>query len=187
MRFNNRKHLANAFNLREGLIGQCAYEKSRILLTNVPSDYVQISSGLGEAAPQNIIVLPALFEGDVKAVIELATLGDFNETQQAFLDQVLVSIGFVLSTIADNMRTEGLLKQSQLLTSGTAGSSRKNSPRPTTAWSNRPPRCANPRNCCAPSRKSCNRPTPSWRRRPSCSPSRTLRWRARTARSSRPS
>jgi HAMP domain-containing protein/signal transduction histidine kinase/CheY-like chemotaxis protein len=115
--FNNRKHLASAFKLREGLIGQCAYEKSRILLTNVPSDYVQISSGLGEAAPQNIIVLPALFEGDVKAVIELATFGAFNETQQAFLDQLMESIGIVLSTIAANMRTEGLLKQSQLLTS----------------------------------------------------------------------
>jgi HAMP domain-containing protein/signal transduction histidine kinase/CheY-like chemotaxis protein len=115
--FNNRKHLANSFKLREGLIGQCAFEKSRILLTNVPADYVRISSGLGETVPQNIIVLPALFEGDVKAVIELATVGEFNETQQAFLDQLMESIGIVLSTIAANMRTEGLLKQSQLLTS----------------------------------------------------------------------
>ncbi|MEW5686114.1 MAG: HAMP domain-containing protein [Pseudomonadota bacterium] len=115
--FNNRKHLANSFKLREGLIGQCAYEKSRILLTNVPKDYVQISSGLGEAAPANIVVLPALFEGEVKAVIELATFGEFNETQQAFLDQLMESIGIVLNTIAANMRTEGLLKQSQLLTS----------------------------------------------------------------------
>ncbi|WP_411287975.1 response regulator, partial [Phenylobacterium sp.] len=115
--FNNRKHLANQFQLREGLIGQCAYEKSRILLTNVPSDYVQVSSGLGEAAPANIIVLPALFEGEVKAVIELATFGEFNETQQQFLDQLMESVGIVLSTIAANMRTEGLLKQSQLLTS----------------------------------------------------------------------
>ncbi|RAK63048.1 HAMP domain-containing protein [Phenylobacterium kunshanense] len=115
--FNNRKHLANSFKLREGLIGQCAYEKSRILLTNVPQDYVQISSGLGEASPANIIVLPALFEGEVKAVIELATFGEFNETQQAFLDQLMESIGIVLNTIAANMRTEGLLKQSQLLTS----------------------------------------------------------------------
>jgi signal transduction histidine kinase/CheY-like chemotaxis protein/HAMP domain-containing protein len=115
--FNNRKHLANQFQLREGLIGQCAYEKSRILLTNVPKDYVQVSSGLGEAPPANIIVLPALFEGEVKAVIELATFGEFNETQQQFLDQLMESIGIVLSTIAANMRTEGLLKQSQLLTS----------------------------------------------------------------------
>jgi signal transduction histidine kinase/CheY-like chemotaxis protein/HAMP domain-containing protein len=115
--FNNRKHLANQFKLREGLVGQCAYEKSRILLSNVPKDYVQISSGLGEAPPANIIVLPALFEGEVKAVIELATFGEFNETQQQFLDQLMESIGIVLNTIAANMRTEGLLKQSQLLTS----------------------------------------------------------------------
>jgi len=115
--FNNRKHVASQFKLREGLIGQCAFEKSRILLTNVPKDYVQISSGLGEAAPLNIIVLPALFEGEVKAVIELATFGEFNETHQSFLDQLMESIGIVLNTIAANMRTEGLLKQSQLLTS----------------------------------------------------------------------
>jgi HAMP domain-containing protein/signal transduction histidine kinase/CheY-like chemotaxis protein len=115
--FNNRKHVANHFRLREGLIGQCAHEKSRILLTNVPTDYVQISSGLGEAPPLNIIVLPALFEGEVKAVIELATFGEFSETHQSFLDQLMESIGIVLNTIAANMRTEGLLKQSQLLTS----------------------------------------------------------------------
>jgi HAMP domain-containing protein/signal transduction histidine kinase/CheY-like chemotaxis protein len=115
--FNHRKHLANQFQLREGLIGQCAFEKSRILLTNVPKDYVQISSGLGEAPPLNIIVLPALFEGEVKAVIELATFGEFSETHQSFLDQLMESIGIVLNTIAANMRTEGLLKQSQLLTS----------------------------------------------------------------------
>jgi signal transduction histidine kinase/DNA-binding response OmpR family regulator/HAMP domain-containing protein len=115
--FNNRKHVANQFKLREGLIGQCAHEKSRILLTNVPKDYVQISSGLGEAPPLNIIVLPALFEGEVKAVIELATFGEFSETHQSFLDQLMESIGIVLNTIAANMRTEGLLKQSQLLTS----------------------------------------------------------------------
>ncbi|HEY3697481.1 response regulator, partial [Phenylobacterium sp.] len=115
--FNSRKHLANQFKLREGLIGQCAYEKSRILLTNVPNDYVQVTSGLGEAPPNNIIVLPALFEGEVKAVIELATFGEFNDTQQQFLDQLMESIGIVLNTIAANMRTEGLLKLSQLLTS----------------------------------------------------------------------
>ncbi|MBO9710148.1 MAG: response regulator, partial [Caulobacter sp.] len=101
---------------REGLVGQCAAEKQRILLTDVPADYVRISSGLGEAAPRNIIVLPALFEGELKAVIELASFGEFNETQQAFLDQLMESIGIVLSTIAANMRTEGLLEQSQLLT-----------------------------------------------------------------------
>src|SRR5437899_2626883 len=125
--FNNRKHLANSFKLREGLIGQCAYEKSRILLTNVPKDYVQVSSGLGEAPPANIIVLPALFEGEVKAVIELATFGEFNETQQQFLDQLMESVGIVLSTIAANMSHElrtppnSLLILSKLLADNTQG------------------------------------------------------------------
>ncbi|MET0528919.1 MAG: response regulator, partial [Microvirga sp.] len=78
--------------------------------------YVKISSGLGEAPPLNIIVLPVLFEQEVKAVIELASFNRFSEAHQSFLDQLTESIGIVLNTIAANMRTEGLLKQSQLLT-----------------------------------------------------------------------
>jgi HAMP domain-containing protein/CheY-like chemotaxis protein len=115
--FTERKQLSNRFRLREGIVGQVAYEKKRILLTNVPSDYITIGSGLGEAPPLNIIVLPVLFEQEVKAVIELASFNRFSETHQSFLDQLTESIGIVLNTIAANMRTEGLLKQSQLLTS----------------------------------------------------------------------
>jgi signal transduction histidine kinase/DNA-binding response OmpR family regulator/HAMP domain-containing protein len=114
--FTQRKHLANRFRLRESLVGQVAYEKKRILLTNVPGDYITISSALGDAPPLNIIVLPVLFEQEVKAVIELASFSRFSDTHQSFLDQLTESIGIVLNTIAANMRTEGLLKQSQLLT-----------------------------------------------------------------------
>jgi HAMP domain-containing protein/signal transduction histidine kinase/DNA-binding response OmpR family regulator len=114
--YKQRKHLANRFTLREGLIGQCAYEKRHILLTNVPHDYIQINSGLGEAPPLNIFVLPVLFEGEVKGVIELASFERFSSIHQSFLDQLMESIGIVLNTIAANMRTEGLLAQSQLLT-----------------------------------------------------------------------
>ncbi len=103
--------------LRQGLVGQCAVEKARMLLTDVPHDYARVSSGLGGAAPKNVIVLPALFEGEVNAVIELASFGEFNETHLSFLDQLMELIGIVLNTIAANMRTEGLLTQSQLLTS----------------------------------------------------------------------
>ena len=101
--------------LGEGLVGQCAIEKQKILLTNVPPDYVRISSGLGDAAPQNIIVLPVVFEGQVKGVLELASFERFNPTHQTFLDQLTESIGIVLNTIEANMRTEDLLKQSQSL------------------------------------------------------------------------
>jgi len=115
--YRERKGVNNRFKLGEGLVGQAALEKERILLTSVPNDYVQISSGLGEAAPMNIVVLPILFEGQVKAVMELSSLDQFNPTHQAFLDQLTESIGIVLNTIEANTRTEDLLKQSQSLAS----------------------------------------------------------------------
>jgi HAMP domain-containing protein/signal transduction histidine kinase/DNA-binding response OmpR family regulator len=112
----NSAELKQEFKLREGLIGQAAADKRPILLQNVPSNFLRIGSGLGHAAPASVNILPALFEDDVKAVIELASFGEFNETHQSFLDQLMESVGIVLNTIAATMRTEGLLEQSQLLT-----------------------------------------------------------------------
>jgi HAMP domain-containing protein/signal transduction histidine kinase/CheY-like chemotaxis protein len=113
--FRHRKGVNTRFKLGEGLVGQAALEKERILLTNVPDDYVRLSSGLGEARPRNIVVLPILFEGQVKAVMELSSAEQFNPMHQAFLDQLTESIGIVLNTIEANTRTEDLLKQSQSL------------------------------------------------------------------------
>ena len=113
--FRNRKNVGNSFALGEGLVGQAALEKERILITNAPPDYVQITSGLGQAPPTNIIVLPVLFEGQVKAVMELSSFEQFSPIHQAFLDQLVESIGIVLNTIEANTRTEDLLKQSQSL------------------------------------------------------------------------
>jgi signal transduction histidine kinase/DNA-binding response OmpR family regulator/HAMP domain-containing protein len=107
--------VGTTIKLGEGLIGQCAVEREQILLTNVPGDYTHIGSGLGAAPPRSIIVLPVLFEGQVKAVVELASFEQFNPMQQALLEQLTESIGIVLNTIAANMRTEDLLKQSQSL------------------------------------------------------------------------
>ncbi len=107
--------LGKQVSLGEGLVGQCALEKQKVLLTNVPSDYIRISSGLGSSPPRNILVLPVIFEGAVKGVLELASFERFNPTHQAFLDQLTESIGIVLNTIEANMRTEDLLKQSQSL------------------------------------------------------------------------
>jgi CheY-like chemotaxis protein/HAMP domain-containing protein/GAF domain-containing protein len=113
--FTERKNLANEFRPGQGLVGQCILERERILLTNVPGDYVHIGSGLGQATPLNIIVLPVLFENEVKAVIELASFNRFNDTHLTFLDQLTESIGIVLNTIEANTRTEQLLQQSQAL------------------------------------------------------------------------
>jgi HAMP domain-containing protein/signal transduction histidine kinase/CheY-like chemotaxis protein len=113
--YKERKNIDNRFKLGEGLVGQCALEKEKILLTSVPPDYIKIASGMGEASPQNIIVIPVVFEGQVKAVLELASFDRFNPTHETFLDQLTESIGIVLNTIEANMRTEDLLKQSQSL------------------------------------------------------------------------
>src|SRR5438034_964158 len=111
-----KDELKPTFKLREGLVGQCAADKRPLLLKDVPPDFIRIGSGLGQATPANVNILPALFEDEVKAVIELASFNEFNETHQSFLDQLMESVGIVLNTIAATMRTEGLLKQSQLLT-----------------------------------------------------------------------
>jgi len=100
----------------KGLVGQCALEKQRILLTKVPEGYTRVHSSLGGAPPENIVVLPVLFEGQTKAVIELSSLQSFTATHLTFLEQLTQSIGVVLNTIEATMRTENLLQQSQQLT-----------------------------------------------------------------------
>jgi HAMP domain-containing protein/CheY-like chemotaxis protein/signal transduction histidine kinase len=114
--YKERKGLANTFRLGEGLVGQTALEKERILIHDVPGDYIKINSGLGESPPRNIVALPVIFEGQVKAIIELASFHSFTSNTLSFLDQLTESIGIVLNTIEANMRTEMLLKQSQSLT-----------------------------------------------------------------------
>ncbi len=101
--------------LGEGLVGQCALEKRRMLINDLPENTVPIRSGLFEAVPRNVIVLPVLFEDRVKAVIELASLNFFTASHLAFLEQLTSSIGIVLNSIEATMQTEALLKQSQQL------------------------------------------------------------------------
>ena len=123
--YRERKTVANRFRLGESLVGQCALEKKALLLTDVPGDYIRITSGLGEASPLNILVLPVLFEGAVKAVIELASFHPFSTIHQIFLDQLMESIGVVLNMIMANMRTEELLRQSQSLANELQSQSRE--------------------------------------------------------------
>jgi len=113
--YKTEKNIPNEFAIGEGLVGQVAFEKERIILSNVPGNYIKINSGLGRAKPANLIILPVLFENEVKAVIELASLDAFSQTHLNFLDQLTESIGIVLNTIEANTRTEELLAQSQSL------------------------------------------------------------------------
>ncbi|HEY1024233.1 MAG TPA: HAMP domain-containing protein [Sphingobacteriaceae bacterium] len=112
---NRRNTIASEFSLNEGLVGQCATDKERILLSNVPGDYLRINSAIGSAPPLTLVILPVLFENNIKAVIELASFDSFSPTHLDFLDQLTESIGIVLNNIETNTRTEELLTQSQSL------------------------------------------------------------------------
>ena len=103
------------FLMGEGLVGQCAVEKRRILIAEMSPHTAPIGSALFKAVPRNVVVLPVLFESQVKAVIELASLGEFTELQMMFLEQLTANIGIVVNSIEATMQTEGLLKQSQQL------------------------------------------------------------------------
>ncbi|UJR81699.1 Histidine kinase [Sandaracinus amylolyticus] len=109
--FGGRKSLANKYKLRESLIGQCAFEKKRVLLGDVPEGFIYIATGMGEAPPRSVVVLPVLFEGETKAVIELASFKPFSANHLTFLDQLMDSIGVILNMISSSMRTEELLQQ----------------------------------------------------------------------------
>jgi signal transduction histidine kinase/ActR/RegA family two-component response regulator len=109
--FGGRKSLSNVYRLKESLIGQCAFEKKRILLGDVPGDFIYIASGMGEAPPRCVVVLPVLFEDEIKAVIELASFKEFSPNHLTFLDQLMDSIGVILNMISSSVRTEELLEQ----------------------------------------------------------------------------
>jgi len=109
--YTRRKSISNRFTLGEGLVGQAALEKKTIVVTNVPDDYVVISSSLGEAKPRNIVVLPILFEGQVRGVIELGSFEPFTAIHLTFLEQLMMSIGVVCNMIGASRRTEELLEE----------------------------------------------------------------------------
>jgi HAMP domain-containing protein/signal transduction histidine kinase/DNA-binding response OmpR family regulator len=111
--YKDRKSISNVFRLGEGLVGQAAREKKRIVVADVPNDYVRINSSLGESKPYNIVVVPISFEGEIKGVLELASFQSFTPIQLAFLEQLVESLGIVVATIKATMRTDDLLRQSQ--------------------------------------------------------------------------
>jgi signal transduction histidine kinase/HAMP domain-containing protein/ActR/RegA family two-component response regulator len=103
------------FDLGESLVGQAALDRRTILVRGAPPAYARISSGLGSAAPVNIIVLPVLFQGEVLGVVELASFNEFVEVHQDLLEQLRETIGVNVNTMLANSRTEALLTESQRL------------------------------------------------------------------------
>ena len=114
--YSNFNHKDESFQIGEGLIGQCVLEKQTILLNQVPNDYIKIRSGTGESSPKNIIILPVQFEGDVLAVIEIASFESFSSSQIKLLEEVISTIGITINSISNHMKAERLLQESQSLT-----------------------------------------------------------------------
>ncbi|MFC0471380.1 ATP-binding protein [Halalkalibacter kiskunsagensis] len=104
------------FRYNEGLIGQAALEKRTILLTNLPEDYVQVTSGVGAAKPVSLIIIPVEFEGTVTVVIELASFYRFTQIQETLLTQIASQIGITVNSVKGRMQVENLLQQSKLFT-----------------------------------------------------------------------
>lgn len=104
------------FNIGEGLVGQCAFDKKTILLTDVPSNYIKINSGLGESEPLNIILLPVIFEKKIMGVIEIGSFHEFSSIQKSLLDQLANQLGILLNNLTGQVKTEELLAESQVMT-----------------------------------------------------------------------
>ena len=114
--YNHDSVTSRSFHLGEGLVGQCAAEKKPMMISEIPDDYVKISSGIGEAAPKNILILPAEYEGEVLAVLEIASFKPFNDVQQALLHEVMAHMGITINSIGNRMQVKNLLQESQALT-----------------------------------------------------------------------
>ena len=111
--FKRRKNLSNEFEFGEGLVGQAALERESITITNVPDDYIAVSSSLGETPPRNILVFPVLFNDEVMGVIELGTFDDFHQRDLDFLNQVSEGIAIAVESAQSRGRVQGLLEQTQ--------------------------------------------------------------------------
>ena len=111
--FKNRKNITPKIAVGEGLVGQCAKEQKAILLTQVPSDYIQINSALGEQAPLNILVEPIIFEQELVGVVELASFKEFTPSHQEMIHEVMLNLGVIINSIKNQEITQKLLQETQ--------------------------------------------------------------------------
>ncbi len=111
--YSRRKNLSNQFKIGEGLVGQAALEKQAITISNVPTDYIAISSGLGETAPRHILVSPFLFEQQLLGVVEIGTLTDFTPLQLEFVEKAMENIAIAFNTALARHRIDELLAESR--------------------------------------------------------------------------
>ncbi len=111
--YTERKNLSNVFKFGESLVGQAALENQPIVVQQVPDDYIKVSSGLGESTPQNVIVYPFSFEGEVRGVIELGSVDALNDDQREVLNRVADGLGIAFQSAIARAELDKALKESQ--------------------------------------------------------------------------
>lgn len=111
--YKARQDLPQSFHWGEGLVGQCAKDRKTRLITDIPDDYLTVASALGESKPNQMLLLPVLFENSLVGVIELASLNVFTEIQRSFLEQISFNVGVIINAISARMRTEELLEEAR--------------------------------------------------------------------------
>ena len=99
--------------LGEGLVGQCAHERKTVSITNVPSSYLRVTSGLGEATPAQVMAVPAISKGEVLGVLEVASLHPFAAREEALLSELLPTVAMSLDILQRNLRAHELLAQTR--------------------------------------------------------------------------
>jgi len=109
MKYKNRR-----IEIGEGLVGQCFQEEDRIYMTDVPKDYTSITSGLGEANPNTILLVPLKFNEKVYGVVELSSFYKYEDYQISFIEQLAESIASTISSVRVNLQTVQLLEESKL-------------------------------------------------------------------------
>ncbi len=111
--FNKRKYIEKTFKPGEGLVGTCAIEKERIYMTNIPDDYIEITSGLGGSNPKALLIVPMKIEEEVYGIIEIASFNKLEEYQIEFVEEASLSIASTLSASETNRKTKELLEKTQ--------------------------------------------------------------------------
>ena len=105
-----------SFRIGQGLIGQCVQEKHTFVFNEIPKDYRYISTGLGEVPPRSIFIVPILFEGEVIAVMELATMSEYSKLQQDLVKQIVETFGLSINSVIGRMEIIRLLNESRAMT-----------------------------------------------------------------------